>query len=179
MAEASDTSTAETNSYFYYDEGKRVPLVESQKWLLAHREACAKTLGEERFNALLASGATLTDKFGLILCAELSPMELELLEDSDAVEPLFGEGSTLFFPLAELLFEHRITREQLAYANSLDIALCEPEKGQHDSPFVLHVRSGRGLDALAISNRLHEKFKRLDVAPSFMRLQQHLPPTRL
>lgn len=175
MAESSDATAPEMqHEYFYYDRGKRVPLVESQKWLLAHREACAKTLGEERFNALLASGATLTDKFGLILCAELSPMELELLEDSDAVEPLFGEGSTLFFPLAELLFEHRITREQLAYANSLDIALCEPEQGRHDSPFVLHVRSGRGLDALAIGNRLKEKFKGLTVAPSFLRLQGNL-----
>lgn len=175
MTESSDATALEMqHEYFYYDRGKRVPLVESQKWLLAHREACAKTLGKERFDALLASGDTLTDTFGLILCAELSPMELKLLEDADAVEPIFGEGSTLFFPLAELLFEHRITREQLAYANSLDIALCEPEQGQHDSPFVLHARSGRGLDALAIGNQLTETFKGLIVAPNFMRLRGNL-----
>lgn len=161
--------------YFYYDRSKRVPLIESETWIVVHLEPLFEALGRERGRALVSEPEEILKRFGLLRCSALTEAETERLRAVDAFELTFAhdKSSVLTIVLGEILCTKQVSNEQLQFVNSLGISRCMRTPATDDETPGILVDSKRGRDVLAIIQALHDRHPSLKPSPNFLRF--HLP----
>ncbi len=148
---------------YYYSGGKRIALEPDERTIAVDlRRARAAASPQVREWAERSGGlASVKDGIALVPRAEIPAEVLAGLDQEGAIHPVFRYGRARIVVLPEVRVEVAGAEEQ-RLRRALEKGDFQAEVEHDDGErLVLRPRSGRGIDALALANALHEK-----VAPS-------------
>lgn len=142
---------------YYYAGGQKIELVPDPD-RVAVDLSCVRSRSAA-LRKVLEAGELLLGNVRLVQRKDLSPKALAGLEKQAAVQPVFKHGDTVIVVLPEVRVElergQRKELDSLVRSGAIRTAVEKDAAGR----VVLRPLSGKGADALALANTLHETLK--------------------
>jgi hypothetical protein len=159
------------SGYYYYASGKPVCLTLDDEWMAVDLDRVDPAADDIPAAAVRGSARPLRGSLFLLSRAALSNRQREALVQRGAIHPVFHAQGALLVPLPEVRVEESSPRRQAALHDWLAQHSSEAEIVQdRGDRIVLRPTSHRGLDALALANRLTETIGPEMAQPGFLRI---------